>query len=291
MKINKIQECKTDHIFQVGPGVFPAMSESDYHRGPGREALSKSLLVELARSPLHCKQAMESPREPTAAMQIGSAVHCAILEPSRFQDTYAMLDQDRRTKAGKDAYQAIVDAGQTPLSVSDWEAIRGMTKAVHSHPGCRDLLAEGLPEVSIFWTAPVWETLCKGRCDWLNQERRLIVDLKTCVDASPGAFGRDAAKFRYHWQAAWYLTGAEAILGPGEWRFLFVAIEKAPPYGVNVFELPLEAVEVAGEQIKPLVATFWNCIEEGVWPGYEPAIRTLNLPRWAMNLQEDSYYE
>jgi hypothetical protein len=292
MKISEPQECRTDHRAGIQPGLYEAMSESDYHRGQGRDALSKSLLVELARSPLHCRQAMESPKESTAAMTFGTACHMALLEPERFRAEYAVFSGDRRTKAGKDAYQKVMASGKTPLSVSDWEAIQGMSRAVHDHPVCRDLLSQGMAEVSLFWKAPIWEVMCKCRCDWLNPHLQTIVDLKTCPDASPGAFGRDAARYRYHWQAHWYTTGAEAVLGPGPWRFVFVAVEKAPPYGVGVYELPVEALDVARRQIqtKHLVSEFWHARELRSWPGYDDQVQILNLPRWALNTEEP-YYE
>jgi len=290
MKISEVQECRTDHTFGIVPGVYESMTEGEYHTGPGREALSKSLLMELARSPLHCKQAMDAPREPSAAMTFGTAVHCAILEPERFQKTYAPFEGDRRTKVGKDAYQKIMDAGQTPLSLSDWEVIQGMAEAVREHALCAELLSQGQPEVSLFWKAPIWEVMCKCRADFLNPHRQVIVDLKTTTDASPGAFGRDAARYRYHWQAYWYTTGAEAVLGPGAWRFIFLAIEKTEPFGIGLYELPPEALQVAREQIRPLVATFWNCIAQQAWSGYSDQVETLYLPKWALNTEEP-YYE
>jgi len=291
MKISDVQECRTDHVFSIVPGVYESMTEGEYHIGPGREALSKSLLMELARSPLHCRQAMDAPKEPSPAMMLGSALHAAILEPERFSVAYAPFDGDRRTKQGKADYQAIVDSGKTPLSQADMNVIQGLTEAVREHAVCHDLLSQGMPEVSLFWKAPIWEVMCKCRCDWLAPDAGVIVDLKTCPDASIGAFARDAARYKYHWQASWYLSGAEAVIGPGAWRFIFLAIEKTEPFGIGLYELPPEALDVAKEQVKPLIGTFWNCQEEGVWPGYEPEIITLNLPSWAIRTEQEAYHE
>lgn len=270
----------------VEPGIYPNMTDKEYHRGMGREALSKSLLVELAKSPAHCLHAMENEQAPTKAQELGSAVHCAVLEPDRFQWAYKVFSGDRRTKAGRAEYQGIIDAGQAPLSETDMAQIQGMSQAVHEHPICKDLLQAGMAEVSLFWRAKTWGVPCKARPDWLNPYQQLILDLKTTTDASPGAFSRDAARYRYHWQVAWYLQSVETVLGPGPWRFVFVAVEKAPPFGVGVYALPEETIDAAREQIRPLISEYWHARELQNWPGYpDDIIQTLSLPMWALNTE------
>ena len=59
------------------------ISNEEYHADP---AISASQLKEIGKSPFHYwKRYVDpdrSPSEPTAAMRLGSLVHCAVLEPN-----------------------------------------------------------------------------------------------------------------------------------------------------------------------------------------------------------------
>ncbi|RKT35311.1 SAP domain-containing protein [Roseovarius halotolerans] len=70
-------------------GIFAGKSNADYHGGPGK---SKSTLDLVRRSLAHFKHAQDSTdeREETAAMLLGSATHCAALEPDEFEKEYAL---------------------------------------------------------------------------------------------------------------------------------------------------------------------------------------------------------
>ena len=72
------------------------------------DAVNKSTLWEMRKSPLHYWHLThDTPREDTKAMQLGRAVHAAILTPTAYKRDFAVTpDIDRRTKAGKEAYEA-----------------------------------------------------------------------------------------------------------------------------------------------------------------------------------------
>lgn len=72
------------------PGIYPDISNADYHGGPG---VSKSLLDLIARSPAHMKVAIDrtpDERTPTAAQAIGTAFHALVLEPGEFAKQYTL---------------------------------------------------------------------------------------------------------------------------------------------------------------------------------------------------------
>ncbi len=67
-------------------GIYDNLPEMDYHGGAG---LSASTLVEMGRSPAHCKAKLDGLREKrTRALDLGQALHCAVLEPKRFPNAY-----------------------------------------------------------------------------------------------------------------------------------------------------------------------------------------------------------
>jgi len=63
------------------------------------DALSKSMMSKLLKSPAHYKAALEERQEPSKAMQVGTAVHAAVLEPHLYQQLVAVIppDVDMRT--------------------------------------------------------------------------------------------------------------------------------------------------------------------------------------------------
>src|SRR5581483_10081660 len=99
--------------------VEKTLTNEEYH---AHRATSHSTLEMFRRSrklyhAIHVARTMDRP-EPTAAMQLGTHVHCAVLEPERFEAEYVYAPKcDRRTTAGKAAYAEFcaATAGKTVI--------------------------------------------------------------------------------------------------------------------------------------------------------------------------------
>ena len=75
------------------PGIYKEISNEEYHKGPG---LSASGLKRLARSPDLYKN---MPYKGSKAMELGTATHCAVFEPERFEAEFIAPDRKlNRTK-------------------------------------------------------------------------------------------------------------------------------------------------------------------------------------------------
>jgi exodeoxyribonuclease VIII len=264
-------------------GIYQNISNEDYHRGPG---LSASGLKLLAQSPAHYKYSVH---ETTPAMLKGTATHCAVFEPERFEEEYIVAPElDRRTKAGKEAWAGLEASGKNVLSAEDYTDILGMTKAIRRHSIAGELVSAGVAEQSIYWdyTAIIAEDIsftftCKARPDYIKplSNGYLLVDLKTTQDARD--FERSSYSFGYHLQAAHYLHGFNATeCGPAR-GFVFIAVEKTPPYGVIVYEASQEFLNRGNDEIYRLYSLYAQCSNQNTWPNYDETVRTLNLPRWA----------
>src|SRR5690625_4787601 len=86
----------------IEPPCFIAnMPNSVYHSTP--EGISSSGLKQMLRSPAHYKFQASTP--PTRAMEIGTSIHTALLEPDRFAHEYVLLRdvKDRRSSEYKQA--------------------------------------------------------------------------------------------------------------------------------------------------------------------------------------------
>lgn len=263
-------------------GFHPRLSNSDYH---ALDAVGKSDLDLIARSPAHWKYAMREMRETTPAMRIGAAVHCAVLEPDRFTTDYVTApDCDRRTKAGKEAFAEFeaANAGKTVLTVEDGLLCHRIADAVRQHPEAAALLSRGQPEVSALWRDEEFGVRCRARFDWITPDG-LAVDLKTTQDAGPAEFARSCAIYRYHVQAAWYLDGYLQVSADLPLGFIFIAVEKTPPYAVALYELDADAVELGRLLSRRDLARYAAARDMDTWPSYPTEIQSLSLPRWALN--------
>ena len=261
------------------------MDNTDYHAHP---AISKSHLDQVAKSPLHYFARYLDPNrvapEPTAAMAIGSAVHTHVLELDQWDARYVSAPDgiDRRTKAGKAEWEAFTTAatGRTVLPKADADLVMRMAHSVFSHPAAAMLLAlPGKAETTHMWTDEATGLQCKCRPDWLTDDGRLLVDLKTTEDAGRG-FAKSIAQWRYHVQAAWYLDGVEQSTGTRPEQFLFLCVEKKAPYAVAVYAADAEMIDAGAQTAARDLDVLATCKAANAWPGYSDQIEPISLPAW-----------
>lgn len=282
---------------QTTPENDTAYHQLGAHPGvPFREYLEWNLpsshdLGLIRRSPAHYAEAKTNPRTQTPAMAFGSAAHTWILEGmSAVSSSISIAPKvDRRTKAGKLVWADFKDEaesmGKTIISEADSQTIAAMDAAIQASPAGRGVLgAAPEREVSCVWQAE-GGLVCRGRPDAYGP--KVVVDLKTCQDASAGEFGRTAARYGYHAQAAFYLDG---MRGQGivdkDAVFVFLAVEKESPYGVGVYVMDERQIEAGRARYAPALALYRQCRDSGEWPSYEAsqAIAPLKLPIWAMDV-------
>lgn len=83
------------------PGIYYGLSNEAYHAGPG---ISKSQLDDIAINPAVYLWRKHAPVdvEKTAALDMGSALHCLLLEPEEFDKRFVVAPSfNRRTTQGK----------------------------------------------------------------------------------------------------------------------------------------------------------------------------------------------
>lgn len=256
-------------------GVFFDLPEDVYRAAPG---VNVSALKD-AITPAHYRATREAekPSEPTPAQVFGRAFHAAALE-GRTGYVVKPDGMNFTTKEGK----AWRDAQTLPiLSQTEAKAIAGMSASLMAHPVAVNVLGSGgRAEVSCFKRDAATGLMLKGRADFLTRDSNdltAIVDLKTCGfgDASEAAFSREIVKWKYHQQAAFYLDLFGASF------FLFIAVEKEPPYAVNCFYLDADAVSKGRTANGSALASIAAAEASGEWSAYPAKLHTLSLPPWA----------
>jgi hypothetical protein len=260
------------------PGIYPTMPEAEYR---STRAVSCSTLKRFAEAPAKAHVA----RADTDAMRAGRLIHAAVLEAWSFDARYQRTDLDRRgTKAWQEEEAAAASEGRQLVKAAEWDQAAAIRDAVMAHPTARELLAPGLePEASVFWRDEATGLLCRARADGLRRADRVVVDVKTTLDASPDEFARGAGKWKHHWQEAFYRAGLASA--PGGFvadRFVFIAVERDAPNLIGLYELSPSAVAQGEREVMAALREYAECERTGIWPGYAEQVVMLDLPAWAM---------
>lgn len=259
-------------------------SNEFYHSTAG---ISKSHLDVIAsRSPKHYWQSYINPnreeRVETPAMKMGTAIHTAILEPHDFDNRIVRgLDIDRRSNDNKARWADFerLNANKIIVKADDYDYLREIRDALHSHPVAAGLLSGGKAEQTLFAVDPDTGELIKSRKDYIH-DSGMVVDVKSTDDASPIAFAKSVANYRYDVQAAWYYFVDEVAFGaiPSDW--VFVAFEKEPPFAVGVYFLTSADISRARDTAMRDYRRIVDARRDNYWPDYGVVPQVIELPGW-----------
>lgn len=182
--------------------------------------------------------------------------------------------------------------GKIVLPKQQYDQLMSMRDAVYAHPAARGLLSlPGKAEQSVYWTDPETGVLCRCRPDFWAMQARIIVDLKTCLDASPEGFSKSLYNWHYHVQDVMYREGCEAATGE-EQSFVFLAVEKDAcvvnheAKGVAVYVLDDESRNAGLKEYRQSLATYAACSKSGQWPGYQDKVQIISIPGWGIKKSE-----
>lgn len=215
----------------LGPGIYEIEIEDYLDQ---RDYISSSGLRRILHSPAHLQRYLLRQFESTSRLDLGTAVHCALLEPERFQREYIELPV-----ADVDLFHAhdlmlIEEQRGHPvrfLTETQMQAVRGICDEVARHPDIVKLLDEGLAERSLFWRDSETGIRCRIRPDLLVMPH-LILELKTTFNSSLPVFQRTLQMQRYHLSAAMYLEGVRQLTGQSL-NYVYLVASRDAPYQVR----------------------------------------------------------
>ena len=265
-------------------GIHERVPDTVYHGRRGVGVISKSALDRVHRSPAHYRAWLEAPSEDTPALKFGRAFHSAVLEPDVYERRYAVKPdfgdcRRKENKARRDAWRQ-ANAGLERIGEDEDERIRAMMASVYAHPLASKLVTGGSPELTITWRDPETGLYGKSRADnYIEDHGGLVVDLKSCQDASVDEFAKSVARYRYHVQDALYRYAFGSVDKPVK-HFILVAVEKEPPYAVGVHTLDTDGIArgyTAARQDMDMLA---HAVRTDTWEAF-PHLNTIELPRWA----------
>lgn len=263
-----------------------------YNEYAKMDGLSNSMLSKLAVSPAYYKYYIENPHQKTEALIFGSLLHGLVLEPDNFErDFIVRPNLDRRTKLGKElAEQFDLACGDKQVVTQEqFDLACFLKEKLLSHEIANKLLTgKGDNEISLFWEDEKTGIACKGKLDRIKNN--IIIDLKTTASAGVEEFGRSAYKYGYHRQCYWYSNGFKQCYGKEPTGFIFIAIEKEPPYDIVVYGTTEIFKQVGEIEAIKLLETYKDCLTTNNWYGKEgekPKVIPLDLPQSILNKYVD----
>lgn len=266
-------------------------TNAEYHGN--REAISKSRLANMSVCPAYFKWCEENPQEMSQDLLIGSAFHKLVLEPDTFEDEFMVAPSyDRRTKEGKLAYNHLMErlVGVLHLVTQEqYDTICGMRDSIMMNKYARQLI-KGNREQSIYFTDELTGEACKCRPDvWrlVGKDRAVIIDLKSTRSARSESFMKDIVDYHYDLQTYMYRLGVSLETGiPIEnIDFVFIPVEKKPPYLINVFQADTFILQRGEQLFRRFIGEYHDCRQTGNWYGLNgkfDTINTITLPHYLL---------
>jgi hypothetical protein len=309
----------------LGPGIYHGIPAEHYFDLP---YASNSFLKKLHKCPAAAKVVDE---DDTKARIFGRAAHTLTLEgDDAFNSEFIVLPDDAPKKpsdrerfAKKPSPETLFRCdwwdrftansnGKAVTTRDDYSLLRGVRDAAHGHPFAKMLLAEGVSETTVIFDVKIAGMIirCKCRPDRTpSVEMATLIDLKTTADASEVAFLRDAIKFGYIQQAAFYIDGYNSVRhlpmkknASGIWEhdkkapvapemdaFAFIAVEKKAPFMCEVYPVKRDFLMWGRGQYEYCLKKEAECRntrnpatgEMGYWPAYSNAgAQDLIKPSW-----------
>lgn len=266
MEIDDLNERIT--ALEVGEALrLENVPEDQYHASEG---YGSSKLKSFMKCPALFKAEMDGLHKTSPAMVIGSAFHCAVLEPDKFHAVYSVAPEiNKRTKAGKEEWAELQASGKDFLSPADYQ------KVIDMRDSCKEkfsrFLSTGSAEVS-FWKRHDSGLILKSRIDWQNGD--LAIDLKSTADIF--GFQRQAVNFGYDIQAVHYLWVSEGIQ-----EMIFLPTSSAEPYlsGQPVM-MSFERLLHRESQWNSALYELAESLESGIYRGLPDEPIELDLKPW-----------
>mgnify|MGYP003135087212 FL=1 len=231
-------------------------SNSDYH---SHKSISASGLKTISKySPsYHANKVFETNKN----LELGSAIHTAILEPKKFDyEFYILPEINLRTKAGKAEkleHEKLAD-GKILLTKSDIELVEKIYEAFHKNKEAAELLNNKI-EISHYGKINGVDVRC--RPDILGFD--FVADIKSCQDASPAEFSRACKNWRWYLQAVFY---SDFLKRPAE-NFKFIAVSKSANPQVRVYGLKNRNIDLGRWQWQEALKRWDFYNKTGICPG------------------------
>ncbi len=264
--------------------MIESMSLADYQAAPGINA--SVLRIVHQKSLAHAKAYLDGKLTiESDALDFGQVFHGVVLEgrhdyavkPLTYEHSKEGLKPWNANSSVCKDWLAAHD-GAFIISQDQEVALLAMAKAVAPH------VPAGFPsrcEFSVFAERDGMPIKSRVDCLPLDDDAP-VIDLKTCCNAHPEHFMREALRLGYHIQAAFTLDILRKV-GIDRQEFRFVAVESEPPHAVCVLRFKDEApsvLRIGRARYRALFGWMAEAMRTGHWTDYGTKDAEEYLPPW-----------
>lgn len=273
-------------------GIY-TIPAAEYHRDTF--AVSASMLKTFAADRVEFRRKYVTEYEATeasAAMNLGSFIHAAVLEPETIADQFAIIPEQYATQKGlstkADAKAWAFSNGNKVLLTAD-DAARGAAASASIQGLLRETFGSDWrdqfnAEQSIYWEES--GIAMRARLDLVHKDKYegkpLIIDIKSCTDSSESAFARQCSSLFYWMQVAHYSKAYEQHYGETP-QFWFLAQETDGSYSPAYYELTPEDYEKSVASRLKYIGELMQCRASGDWRNVRSknTVSPIKLGFWA----------
>ena len=257
---------------------YTGMPDDAYHNF---KAHSRSDVFTLIKEPLKFKRGIKL--KQTRNMEVGTALHCLVLEPKRFDKEF-VLALDIESKKSSEYKKLKKEYSEDKIfinSPSNPEAanLLGMKAALYENPTTRNILKfKGFAELSGFWTdekGHMW----KVRFDYVT-ENGVALDLKKSKNVDVTYLERSINSYGYYFQNAFYDYIYEKITGVPLTDFIFGFVQEDAPHLVVPVELAFDFLTLGRNLINIGFTEFAKYMENRSDIKNDTPLTLICKPKW-----------
>lgn len=219
-------------------GYITGLDEKLYRPWPG---INSSTLKE--RTPCQMLHALTEKRERTwNSVTLGTVVHWAVLEPSKFdakeRDKHMLLCETEGLDTKTANAQRRDNPGKLLVTARLMDTAHRCIEAVQWEPKAAAILSD--PTRTNEASAFVWDEQFgiwrKARFDILSPGRDYLADVKTTsAEIDERSWEKECYKFGYFLQAAWYLHTHWLLTGERRKFFRWIVVTNEAPFMCRTF--------------------------------------------------------
>lgn len=297
--------------------VFENMAFSDYCQ---LEGINASAIKGLGGcSPRHLKAYLAGELESgdTPDKRLGRAIHCMILEPDRFNESFpevkqcwAVIEGDKKKgtpdhrcknqgiRRNNDLFYCGVHGKQYEelddyVTADERKRLNALEFALEDDPCSEYLRLKGQSEIVIQWQE--FGHLLKTRIDRLAFRDPLNIvtfDIKKMrVGAGSDADVRDeCARRGYHIQGWFHRKAIEAAYPGINIAQYFLFVEDDYPFCTNMLPVHNNDLKIAEYEIEQSLSSYSRCKSSGHYHGYQMVVNNEKggiLPKWKIRQYEE----
>jgi hypothetical protein len=246
-----------------------------------KDRLSPSGLKFLNIHPRAYQEYLTKGVEHSIHIDKGKLYHALLNEPHMVEKLYTFLpkdklpfpDKDFRVKANREYRDEFLEKHKDKTvfdKEEDYENAVNLTKEIHRNPIIKNLLDGCEAEVGMTWEHFETGVPLKGKTDVFKSQKKgrsFLLDIKKLPEITPKKV-RGYLQDRFiHSQLAVYADGLRehGLCDPDD--FYILAIQDKPAdyaiYRVNEF------IEDGYDEFIRLAFLYKNCVDSGIWSGYE----------------------